>query len=155
MSIDSEVGNNASIPQIQNNANSNTVSSGEIDYDATVSIDEIDYDATRSLDDFLKNKIKVTLKYKDSKGIKIQQMNTEQMTVGRGIGNDLLFRSDSFTSRNHAIFNIRNNELYIKDLNSKNGTFINKTEKVENEVKLEENCEITFGDITVEVIIEK
>ncbi len=140
MSIDSEIDN--------------------IDYDSTKSFDDIDYDATRSLDDIQipeiqENKIKVTLKYKDIDGLKIQRMDTAQITVGRGIGNDLLFRSDSFTSRNHAIFTIKDNELYIKDLNSKNGTFINKTEKVSGEVKIEESCEITFGDIFVEVIIEK
>jgi len=135
----------------------------ELDYDATRSLDDIDYDATRSLDDIKlnikemeeDNKIKVTLKYKDANGIKIQKMDTSQITVGRGIGNDLLFRSDSFTSRNHAIFSIRDNELYLKDLNSKNGTFIDKTTKIEGEVKIEESCEVTFGDVIVEVIIEK
>ncbi len=129
------------------------------DDDATRSLDEeYDYDATRSLDDVFmpkEKKIEVTLKYKDSNGLKIQKMDKEQINVGRGIGNDLLFRSDSFTSRNHAIFTIRDNELYIKDLNSKNGTFINKTTKVTGETKLEESCEITFGDVVVEVIIEK
>jgi hypothetical protein len=97
----------------------------------------------------------VILKYKDVGGVKMQKIETSQVTVGRGIGNDLLFRSDSFTSRNHAIFTIRNNELYLKDLNSKNGTFINKTQKVEGEVRIDESCEVTFGDVIVEVIIKK
>jgi len=146
---------NNNISKSQRNA---VLEDNDIDYDATRSLEDIDYDATRSLEDIdlpKERKIQVTLKYKDANGSKIQKMETDQITVGRGIGNDLLFRSDSFTSRNHAIFDIRDNELYIEDLNSKNGTYINKTIKVEGEMKLEESCEITFGDVIVEVIIEK
>lgn len=129
------------------------------DEEDDVTRDMYDDDETRSMEEAVESSvepaIKVTLKYKDSEGIKIHRMNTTHVKAGRGIGNDLLFRRDSFTSRNHAVFTIKDNELWLKDLGSKNGTFINKNQKVNGEIKIDGNCEITFGDVVVEVIIEK
>ncbi|MGN1318644.1 MAG: FHA domain-containing protein [Lachnospirales bacterium] len=102
-----------------------------------------------------KNRINVVLKYKYADINKVVKMITPQVTVGRGIGNDLLFGKDTFASRNHGVFILRDNNLYIKDLNSKNGTYINKTQRVIGEVIIEESCEVTFGNAVVDVSITK
>ena len=121
--------------------------------------DEIDNDET--VDMFqVQNRIKsppeieVTLRYKDGNYNKMMKMKTSQITVGRGIGNDLVFKSECYASKNHGIFTIRNGKLYLKDLNSKNGTYINRSkERIEGEIMLEKSCDITFGDVTVNVSI--
>ena len=100
-------------------------------------------------------RIKVTLKYNDGVSSKILKMEADQATVGRGVGNDIIFKSDSYTSRNHALFTIRDNKLYLKDLNSKNGTYINSGQRLTEETELKENCTIKFGDAELEVYIEK
>ena len=129
----------------------------------TVSFDDVasltlppeDDDVTINMKVEQKNPIKVILKYNDGTTCKMLKMETSQATVGRGIGNDIMFRSDSFTSRNHALFTIREDRLYLKDLNSKNGTFINSSEKVVGEVEIVESCEVKFGDAVLNVVIEK
>lgn len=99
-------------------------------------------------------KIEVTLRYKDGSYNKLVKMETSQITVGRGAGNDLVFRNDSFTSRNHAVFTIKDGKLYLKDLKSKNGTYVNSDERIEGEVILEQSCDVTFGDVVVNVSIK-
>lgn len=126
----------------------------------TVSLDgEDNYpgDETASLvsDNQMKaeNAIKVVLKYKDGDVNKVIKMISSKITVGRGVGNDLLLSRDSFTSRNHAVFTIRNNKLYVQDLNSKNGTFIDGNVRVEGEKAIDKSCKVVFGDAVVYVDI--
>lgn len=99
------------------------------------------------------SKINVILKYKNGDANKIIKMTSSQITVGRDVSNDLLLKKDSFASRNHAIFILRDDKLYLRDLNSKNGTFINKNNKIEGEVLIEKSCEVKFADAVVEVQI--
>ena len=51
-----------------------------------------------------------------------------------------------FISRKHAEFQIRGDELYIRDLMSKNGTFIND-KRIKSEEKLSDNDFIQFGNL--------
>lgn len=96
--------------------------------------------------------ISVTLKYNDGEARKVLKMVTSQITVGRGIGNDLLLNGHSFISKNHAIFSLRGNKLYLKDLDSRNGTSVNG-KRIRGEVLLRESCEVAFGKVKVRVII--
>ena len=122
--------------------------SDEIDCEETVDMFQVNNKAKSSPE------VEVTLRYKDGNHNKMMKMNTSQITVGRGVGNDLVFKNECYASKNHGIFTIRNGKLYIKDLNSKNGTYINRSkERIEGEIMLEKSCDITFGDITVNVSI--
>ncbi len=122
--------------------------SDEIDCEETVDMFQVNNKAKAYPE------VEVTLRYKDGNHNKMMKMKTSQITVGRGVGNDLVFKSECYASKNHGIFTIRNGKLYLKDLNSKNGTYINRSkERIEGEIMLEKSCDITFGDVTVNVSI--
>ena len=55
----------------------------------------------------------------------------DSLSIGRGSDNDVVLGSKE-VSRNHALVSVLNGQLYVKDLNSSNGTFI-------NEVRIEGN----------------
>ncbi|MBA2056791.1 FHA domain-containing protein [Psychrobacter cryohalolentis] len=59
---------------------------------------------------------------------------TESLSVGRGNDNDLVLGSKQI-SRNHAQLSVLNGQLYVKDLESSNGTFINDERIAANESK--------------------
>ncbi len=50
---------------------------------------------------------------------------TESLSVGRGSDNDVVLGSKQ-VSRNHAVLSLLDGQLYVKDLDSSNGTFINE-----------------------------
>lgn len=54
---------------------------------------------------------------------------TESLSVGRGSDNDVVLGSKQ-VSRNHAVLSLLDGQLYVKDLDSSNGTFINE-ERIE------------------------
>ncbi len=49
----------------------------------------------------------------------------DSLSVGRGSDNDVVLGSKQ-VSRNHAVLSILDSQLYVKDLDSSNGTFINE-----------------------------
>ncbi len=49
---------------------------------------------------------------------------SDSLTVGRGSDNNIVLGSKQ-VSRNHALLSVLNGNLYVKDLDSSNGTFIN------------------------------
>lgn len=59
---------------------------------------------------------------------------TDSLSVGRGSDNDLVLGSKQI-SRNHAQLSVLNGQLYVKDLESSNGTFINDDRIAANESK--------------------
>ncbi len=98
--------------------------------------------------------IEVILRYKEGNYNKLIKMETEQITIGRNIGNDLVFKGHNFVGRNHAILYIRGGRLYLRDLNSKNGTYINNSkDRIQGEVLIERSCDITFGDAVMNVSV--
>ena len=48
----------------------------------------------------------------------------DSLSIGRGSDNDVVLGSKQ-VSRNHAVLSVLDGQLYVKDLNSSNGTFIN------------------------------
>ena len=58
----------------------------------------------------------------------------DSLSVGRGSDNDVVLGSKQ-VSRNHALLSVLNDKLYVKDLNSSNGTFINDERIDTNESK--------------------
>ena len=73
-------------------------------------------------------------------GAFLQFMQTEQLTVGRGPLNDLQLLEDDFASGRHALFDPRRDGVWVEDLGSTNGTFVNG-------VRLTSARRLTPGDI--------
>ncbi|MGL5378921.1 FHA domain-containing protein [Clostridium sp.] len=74
----------------------------------------------------------------------------EPITIGRREGNTVRL-TDQYASGNHAKLVVKNNEVYIEDLNSTNGVFIND-EKIDSSAKVKPNDKIKIGSATFKII---
>jgi hypothetical protein len=55
------------------------------------------------------------------------ELNSAQLTIGRGNQNDIPIATDEFASARHARFEPRQDGVWVQDLGSTNGTFLNGT----------------------------
>ena len=53
------------------------------------------------------------------------QLNSAPLTVGRGGQNDLVLSGDEFASARHARIEVRGDGVWVQDLDSTNGTYVN------------------------------
>jgi hypothetical protein len=53
------------------------------------------------------------------------QLNAAPLTVGRGGQNDLVLDGDEFASARHARIEVRGDGVWVQDLESTNGTYVN------------------------------
>ena len=76
----------------------------------------------------------------------------DSLSIGRGSDNDMVLGSKE-VSRNHAILSIANDQLYIKDLESSNGTFINDERIDSNQSRpLESSDTVSFASFSFQVV---
>src|SRR5437764_3098443 len=68
------------------------------------------------------------------------QLNSSQVTIGRGGQNDIALPQDEFVSARHARFEPRRDGVWIQDLGSTNGTYLNG-------VRLERPRRLSVGDV--------
>jgi hypothetical protein len=52
-------------------------------------------------------------------------LNSSQVTIGRGLRNDIAISSDEYASARHARFEPRQDGVWVQDLGSTNGTYLN------------------------------
>jgi pSer/pThr/pTyr-binding forkhead associated (FHA) protein len=64
----------------------------------------------------------------------------QPLTVGRGNNNDVPLPSDEYASTRHARFEPRRDGVYIEDIGSTNGTFVNG-------IRLTRDRKLTPGDV--------
>ncbi|MDU3645795.1 MAG: FHA domain-containing protein [Clostridium perfringens] len=75
---------------------------------------------------------------------------TSTISIGRREDNSIVL-NDHFVSSYHAKIYVKNNDFYLEDLASTNGTFINDS-KVEGRVRLKVNDQIRMGSTVFKVI---
>jgi FOG: FHA domain len=73
------------------------------------------------------------------------------LTIGRKDDNSIVL-SDQHVSGNHAKIIFRNNSLFIEDLNSTNGTYLNGN-KINGKVKVSNKDEIKIGSAVFKILI--
>jgi pSer/pThr/pTyr-binding forkhead associated (FHA) protein len=74
----------------------------------------------------------------------------DEVTVGRAGGCAVLLADDTFVSQLHARVFRRDGDLYVEDLGSTNGTYLNK-KKVTAPVTIRKGDKVQFGRTTMEV----
>jgi hypothetical protein len=67
-------------------------------------------------------------------------LNSSQLTIGRGRQNDIALPNDDYISARHARFEPRQDGVWVQDLGSTNGTYLNGA-------RLERPRRLTAGDI--------
>jgi hypothetical protein len=68
------------------------------------------------------------------------ELDSAQLTIGRGRQNDIAIGSDEYASARHARFEPRQDGVWVQDLGSTNGTFLNGA-------RLEHPRRLTPGDV--------
>jgi FHA domain len=68
------------------------------------------------------------------------ELDSAQLTIGRGHQNDIAIGSDEYASARHARFEPRQDGVWVQDLGSTNGTYLNGA-------RLEHPRRLTQGDI--------
>jgi pSer/pThr/pTyr-binding forkhead associated (FHA) protein len=74
----------------------------------------------------------------------------DEITVGRGGGCALVLADDSYASTVHARVFRRGNDLFVDDLDSRNGTFVNGT-RITSTTKIKKNDRVQFGQTVCDV----
>jgi FHA domain-containing protein len=72
-------------------------------------------------------------------------LGVEPLSVGRGAVNDIVLAGDEFSSTRHARFEPRRDGVYVEDVGSTNGTFVND-ELLTRELRLTPGDVIRVGD---------
>jgi hypothetical protein len=68
------------------------------------------------------------------------ELNSAQLTIGRGRQNDIAISTDEYASARHARFEPRQDGVWVQDLGSTNGTYLNGA-------RLDRPRRLTRGDI--------
>jgi hypothetical protein len=74
----------------------------------------------------------------------------DELTVGRAGGCGVMLSADTFVSQIHARVFRRDGDMYVEDLGSTNGTYLNK-KKVTAPVVIRKGDEVQFGRTTMEL----
>lgn len=79
-------------------------------------------------------------------------IDQHRFIVGRDEACNLKLMAN-FISRKHAEIRTRSGEIFVKDLKSKNGTFVNE-KRIHQEVKLDNDDNIRFGSLKFKVLFK-
>jgi hypothetical protein len=78
------------------------------------------------------------------------QLNSAPVTVGRGGQNDLVLSGDDFASARHARIEVRGDGVWVQDLESTNGTYVNG-ERVMGAQRLDPGDVLRVGETDLRV----
>ena len=75
----------------------------------------------------------------------------EELTVGRGGGCGVVIPDDQFVSTVHARLFRRGSDLFVEDLDSRNGTFVNG-QQIQSPTRIKRGDRVQFGETVGEVL---
>ena len=75
----------------------------------------------------------------------------DELTVGRGGGCGIVLGDDTFVSQVHARLFRRDGDVYVEDLGSRNGTFVNG-EAIGGATRLRRGDQVQFGSTVAEAL---
>ena len=75
----------------------------------------------------------------------------EELTVGRGGGCGIVLGDDSFVSQVHARLYRRDGDVYLEDLGSRNGTFVNG-QSIATATRIRRGDQVQFGETVAEAV---
>lgn len=106
-------------------------------------LDEMDFN---SADDEPTMMLKKSYAYvKRLKTDEVIMLDQDEFILGKGTKADYIISDNSAISRNHALIYQKNDEYYLKDLNSTNHTYIDD-QLIQNVVKLYDGMEFKMAD---------
>jgi hypothetical protein len=70
----------------------------------------------------------------------VMPLDSQPLTIGRGANNDVPLASDEYASARHARFEPRHDGVWVEDVGSTNGTFVNG-------IRLTRERRLTPGDV--------
>ena len=77
-------------------------------------------------------------------GVELRPLDGDRVTIGRHAGNDIVLASDDSTSRLHAVLERLGPSWWLRDLGSRNGTYVNGTRVAERRT-LQHGDELRIG----------
>jgi pSer/pThr/pTyr-binding forkhead associated (FHA) protein len=75
----------------------------------------------------------------------------DELTVGRGGGCGIVLGDDTFVSQVHARLYRRDGDVYLEDLGSRNGTFVNG-QAIAGATRLRRGDQVQFGETIAEAV---
>jgi len=81
------------------------------------------------------------------------QLNSAPVTLGRGGQNDLVLDGDEFASARHARIEVRGDGVWVQDLDSTNGTYVNGS-RVAGAQRLDPGDVLRVGETDLRVVEE-
>ena len=125
-------------------------SGADISLDETIVVEPENSDASNIPSPTVRNH---SLKLKVTQG---DQVGSEfnlvfaQMTIGRGADSTIHLKNNASASRSHAVLSIENEELYITDLDSSNGTYVDE-QRISSPTPIYLASQIIIGDQVLQV----
>ena len=89
------------------------------------------------------------LNQRESLSFKVEEAYTldRSISIGREASNNVVI-GDLFLSKRHAFFQVKDGQVFIEDLNSRNGTYLNGTRINQNEkIVLADGDKIKLGNV--------
>ncbi len=76
-------------------------------------------------------------------------------TIGRGLDNSIVVEDDARSlSRHHAEIELTDKGIFVSDLNSSNGTFVNQSKIIHQKLKLNNGDLVQFGSVLFRLVDE-
>lgn len=83
--------------------------------------------------------------------IQYVKLHSFPVKIGRGFDNDVIIQ-DEYVSVHHLEINYGEDQLFIKDLNSENGVYINKKQRIDGETAISPNESVSLGKTKLRIL---